>query len=944
MEPEDEDFYVKEFGGYKPVKQSVPVASIRPLITPIIGGETPEEARAKRQEEAYRAAQEERAKAQLGISSAQLGLSFEDQEMQRRAQQQSLSKEQFDRVSKLRTEFQAIPDVKDFIGIKNSTRQIVELAKGEGSPMGEIASVFLIMKALDPASVVREGEFATVQNATSIPGRFANYYNKILKGQGLSQEQREDMARTALSIYNQRKLGYDEFAGTYRNLLEKEGANPDEQGVTAAPVLEFQPKPPPGEGKKTGEEAKPVAAGEEAQPTFMLPQPGQLVQTEADKVVEAAYQKAWDENRSVDEIIALAKSLGRGGPEGPFDAAAIKRMREARAKGKQIKIRAAPTGEQTVIQEAMATDIGKKLGGAAVGTVTGLTLGAAKDIIPGFGDVEAAYGQEVPVSTAIGQTAGLIGAGLPISNVAKAALPARFAGTTPLIGETLAAGTFGYNVAPEGQELQNAAISAGAAGLTGALANRFLPGPGTFSGMARPAAAPDTFAGPPLTPQQLVEAGREANIPIMTSDVNPPQSYGGKVAQQVIEMLPLGPSGARISQQEQRTQAVKSLLNDAGVTIDDDIASNIVKDLTATRQAELTKWNDMKTKVINKYATAGNVSTPKAIAVLDNLIVNLKAQNLPEQLDTLINQLEGVKTSLSTPGNLNKIEANRSTLFDLKAGTNLANIPKKSEKAFEKVYNALNDDMGEFIKTTGNQKDFTRWKVANKKLAMMSGDLTQGGLKRALNEGDFNPQTVTSMLTSINPQQVKQLYDNLGSAGRANARLLLLQNIAKKSYDPNTNTFNPSTFASEANRLKGSFGQFFSGAEAKRINGLVAVLNATRRAQEAQFAPRTGERAIPFLTAGSFAGLGTLLGFDLFTGAALSAGAGAGARLYETPAIRNLLIRINNASGSERARLVSDVLQRMTAAGAAVAPSNLAGPQEEQPTQPEGEIMESPRQ
>jgi hypothetical protein len=409
-------------------------------------------------------------------------------------------------------------------------------------------------------------------------------------------------------------------------------------------------------------------------------------------------------------------------------------------------------------------------------------------------------------------------------------------------------------------------------------------------------------------------------------------------------MLPLGPSGARISQQEQRTQAVKSLLNDAGVTIDDDIASNIVKDLTATRQAELTKWNDMKTKVINKYATAGNVSTPKAIAVLDNLIVNLKAQNLPEQLDTLINQLEGVKTSLSTPGNLNKIEANRSTLFDLKAGTNLANIPKKSEKAFEKVYNALNDDMGEFIKTTGNQKDFTRWKVANKKLAMMSGDLTQGGLKRALNEGDFNPQTVTSMLTSINPQQVRQLYDNLGSAGRANARLLLLQNIAKKSYDPNTNTFNPSTFANEANRLKGSFGQFFSGAEAKRINGLVAVLNATRRAQEAQFAPRTGERAIPFLTAGSFAGLGTLLGFDLFTGAALSAGAGAGARLYETPAIRNLLIRINNASGSERARLVSDVLQRISAAGAAVAPSNLAEPQEEQPTQPEGEIMESPRQ
>jgi hypothetical protein len=200
------------------------------------------------------------------------------------------------------------------------------------------------------------------------------------------------------------------------------------------------------------------------------------------------------------------------------------------------------------------------------------------------------------------------------------------------------------------------------------------------------------------------------------------------------------------------------------------------------------------------------------------------------------------------------------------------------------------------------------------------------------------------MLTSTNPQEAKLLYDNLNSAGRANARLLLLQSAAKKALDPNTGVINPNTFAREANRLKGNFGQFFSGAEAKRVNGLVAVLNATRRAQESQFAPRTGERLVPFATAGSFGWLGTLLGFDLFTGAALSAGAGAGARLYETPAIRDLLIRISNASGSERARLVSDVLQRMTAAGAAVAPSNLAGPQEEQPTQPEGEIMESPRQ
>jgi hypothetical protein len=259
------------------------------------------------------------------------------------------------------------------------------------------------------------------------------------------------------------------------------------------------------------------------------------------------------------------------------------------------------------------------------------------------------------------------------------------------------------------------------------------------------------------------------------------------------------------------------------------------------------------------------------------------------------------------------------------------------------VVKALNDDMGDFIKANGGEKDFTRWKVANTKLAMMAGELRQGGLKRALDQGEFNPQTVTGMLTSTNPQEAKLLYDNLNSAGRANARLLLLQSAAKKALDPNTGVINPNTFAREANRLRSNFGQFFSGAEAKRVNGLVAVLNATRRAQESQFAPRTGERLVPFATAGSFGWLGTLLGFDPLTGLASSAGVGAAARLYESAATRDMLMRIGKASGSEKARLISDFTQRMTAAAApvvAVGAANL----NEQPGPPEGAIIVGPKQ
>ena len=50
MEPDDKAF-LEKYGNYKPVTASVPVTSLRPML----GGETPEEASARRLEEARKA-------------------------------------------------------------------------------------------------------------------------------------------------------------------------------------------------------------------------------------------------------------------------------------------------------------------------------------------------------------------------------------------------------------------------------------------------------------------------------------------------------------------------------------------------------------------------------------------------------------------------------------------------------------------------------------------------------------------------------------------------------------------------------------------------------------------------------------------------------------------------------------------------------------------------
>jgi hypothetical protein len=65
---------------------------------------------------------------------------------------------------------------------------------------GDISFIFQYMKMLDPTSVVREGEFATAQNAGGIPDQVVNLYNRARNGQRLNPQQRQQFLATAATI------------------------------------------------------------------------------------------------------------------------------------------------------------------------------------------------------------------------------------------------------------------------------------------------------------------------------------------------------------------------------------------------------------------------------------------------------------------------------------------------------------------------------------------------------------------------------------------------------------------------------------------------------------------------------------------------------------------------------------------------------------------------
>ena len=75
------------------------------------------------------------------------------------------------------------------------------IERASDTPSGDTGLIFGYMKMLDPESVVREGEQATVQNSAGIPERVRTMYNRMLTGERLSPRQRSEIKQEAGQLF-----------------------------------------------------------------------------------------------------------------------------------------------------------------------------------------------------------------------------------------------------------------------------------------------------------------------------------------------------------------------------------------------------------------------------------------------------------------------------------------------------------------------------------------------------------------------------------------------------------------------------------------------------------------------------------------------------------------------------------------------------------------------
>jgi hypothetical protein len=129
----------------------------------------------------------------------------------------------FDNEHKLRGEFGK--HAGEFVKLRDSYTRI-SASLEDPSPAGDLALIFNYMKMLDPGSVVREGEFATAQNAGGVDDKVQNVYNSIIHGERLTPEQRRDFALRANSLYEGQQRHFSGLRNRYTGLAERYGLDP----------------------------------------------------------------------------------------------------------------------------------------------------------------------------------------------------------------------------------------------------------------------------------------------------------------------------------------------------------------------------------------------------------------------------------------------------------------------------------------------------------------------------------------------------------------------------------------------------------------------------------------------------------------------------------------------------------------------------------------------
>lgn len=515
-----------------------------------------------------------------------------------------------------------------------------------------------------------------------------------------------------------------------------------------------------------------------------------------------------------------------------------------------------------VTTEGLAQDMGLQPGALTPQTTEGKIFAEA---IPYLAPVGVSVGASKATALAERLAPQAFGAGTKVASSVPTGVSGRVAqGASRLVAEN-AAGSMAANSNQDNP--QKLATDLGTGVVLGGAINQIGRVAGAAYRGAKGAISPEA--------QQAIRFANSADVPLHTTDVLQPNSRVGRMAQTTAENIPFaGTSSMRAGQQEARSQLVNEYASRFG-EYDPSIVIGSLKSKTAgIKQAAGNRLEQVQSAM-----TGVNIQPTRALQQIDDEISSLQKLGKVADNDT-ISKLQAYRDELAG-GNvdLQQLSNLRSQFRQDVKGERVV-MPNRSDAAIQRVYRAMTGDIDSSIGQNLGNDTLRRYKQANAVYADEASKLQNTRLKNVLMKGDLTPEVVNNMLFSKNKSEVQNLYNSVGQIGRAQMRNGIIGKAMEKSGG------SPDQFLRQVNLMSNQTGIAFKGRDAAYLKGLKNYLESTKRAGQAGVTTPTGQQAIPFIM-----GIGSVVNPKV---AAIGGGYGLLARMYESEAARNAMLRLAN--------------------------------------------------
>lgn len=158
--------------------------------------------------------QQEIAKNPLDVANIQTGMINTNDQIRSR---------QIGNVQELRKEFNTLPEVKNYAEYLN---QMSKALRAPDSPQGDLSVIYAFAKAMDPGSVVREGEMDMANSTSSLVQDMYRRFGRITEGNRLPANVRNGLVESIRSSGHGFKDAYDQQYVRYRDQAIAIGADP----------------------------------------------------------------------------------------------------------------------------------------------------------------------------------------------------------------------------------------------------------------------------------------------------------------------------------------------------------------------------------------------------------------------------------------------------------------------------------------------------------------------------------------------------------------------------------------------------------------------------------------------------------------------------------------------------------------------------------------------